>query len=126
MHFLVKRLVGPAPAMIAVLSGASLIVSSLSLQADPILRGPFLQEPVIASASQTDNGGPAGNVAVIRNDIVCVAGCYPDAGPQVTIAEGHSGAVTQEWMPVTEPDTSQPATRAFRRWYDRIGDPGAR
>lgn len=76
------------------------------------------QAPVSASASRP---------SPIRNDVVCVAGCYPDAGPEVTAAEEHSGAAAREWMAAPEPATSsQPATRTFRRWHDRINNPEAR
>lgn len=62
------------------------------------------------------------SAAPVRNEIVCVGGCYSDAGPEVTASDFSSAGDMPDWMAAPEPGPNQPATRTLRRWYDRIGD----
>lgn len=82
------------------------------------------KQPAVNTAMGTRPTGAA-------SEAVCIGGCYADAGPAVASAvEAASGATN--WMatatgsgkPVHGAD--QPPASTSGRWYDRIGNSGAR
>lgn len=69
--------------------------------------------------------------AMPADEAVCIGGCYEDAGPAVAgavdaapVATNWTATATGSGKPVRGPD--QPAASTSGRWYDRIGNSGAR